>query len=88
MSEPQADRYLQAKVWRLAARAPGDFARATLARLGHFWSVAPAASVYPRVARWATIAWTVPLWAALWSGLFDVPLALAADRRADGRARA
>jgi hypothetical protein len=40
-----------------------------VARLGHFWSVAPAASVYPAWARWATVAWTVPLWIALVLGL-------------------
>src|SRR5262249_10836368 len=62
MTEHQADRYLQAMVWRLARQSPGDFARASLARLAHFWSVAPVASVYPAVARWATLAWTVPLW--------------------------
>jgi hypothetical protein len=71
MSEHQADRYLQAAAWRLAKERPGDFARATLARLAHLWSVAPAASVYPTAARWAAIAWTVPLWAALWLGLFN-----------------
>ena len=69
MTEHQADRYLQATVWRLAWRHPRDFARATLARLGHFWSVAPAASVYPAFARYATMAWTIPLWAALLLGL-------------------
>jgi 4-amino-4-deoxy-L-arabinose transferase-like glycosyltransferase len=70
MTEHQADRHLQAAVWRLARERPRDFARATLARLGHLWSVAPAASVYSTLARWATIAWTVPLWAALGLGLF------------------
>jgi 4-amino-4-deoxy-L-arabinose transferase-like glycosyltransferase len=69
MTEHQADRYLQTMVWRLARERPSDFARASLARLAHFWSVAPAASVYPAVARWATLAWTVPLWAALLLGL-------------------
>ncbi len=69
MSEPQADRYLKAQVWRLARERPGDFGRATLARLGHFWSVAPAAAVYPSRVRWATIAWTLPLWVALGLGL-------------------
>jgi hypothetical protein len=68
MTEHQADRYLQMKVWRLARERPGEFGRATLARLRHFWSPAPSASVYPAVARWATLAWTVPLWAALLLG--------------------
>ena len=34
MSEPQADRYLRATVWRLAREHPHDFYRASLARLG------------------------------------------------------
>jgi 4-amino-4-deoxy-L-arabinose transferase-like glycosyltransferase len=69
MSEPRADRYLKAQVWRLARERPGDFGRAILARLGHFWSVAPAASVYPSSVRWATFAWALPLWVALGLGL-------------------
>ena len=40
-----------------------------LARLGHFWSVAPAASVYSGGVRWATMAWTIPLWLAVLLGL-------------------
>ena len=40
-----------------------------LARLGHFWSVAPAASVYSASVRWASIAWTIPLWLAMALGL-------------------
>jgi 4-amino-4-deoxy-L-arabinose transferase-like glycosyltransferase len=71
MTEHEADRHLQAEVWRLARRRPRDFARATLARLAHLWSVAPAASVYPTAARWVTIAWTLPLWAALGLGLWS-----------------
>jgi hypothetical protein len=69
MTEHQADRYLQATVWSLARQRPRDFIRASLARLGHFWGVAPAASVYTSVGRYATMAWTVPLWAALALGL-------------------
>ena len=69
MTERQADRYLQETVWRLARQRPRDFGRSIVARLGHFWSVAPAASVYPAAARWATMAWTVPLWIALLLGL-------------------
>jgi hypothetical protein len=69
MSEREADRYLAASAWRLARERPGPFARACGSRLAHFWSVAPAASVYPTAARWATLAWTVPLWAALLIGL-------------------
>lgn len=70
MSERDADRYLQAAVWKLAAERPRDFARAIVHRLAHFWGVAPAASVYPPIARWITAAWTVPLWIALALGLF------------------
>ena len=69
MTETQADRYLRDGVRRLASERPRDFVRASMARLGHFWSVAPAASVYPAFARYATIAWTAPLWAALLFGL-------------------
>ncbi len=69
MTEPQADRYLNAMVWRLARERPGDFFRATLARLGRFWSMAPAALVYASSVRWATFAWTLPLWIALAWGL-------------------
>ena len=65
MSEPQADRYMRSTVWQLVRERPADFGRATLARLGHFWSVAPAASVYSRGVRWATMAWTLPLWLAV-----------------------
>jgi len=69
MSEPEADRYLRAQVSMLARDRPIDFGRAVLARLGHFWSVAPAASVYSASARWATMVWTIPLWAAVCLGL-------------------
>ncbi len=65
MTETQADRYLQAKAWRLARDNPRDFGRSIIARLAHFWGVIPAASVYPAVARWLTLAWTLPLWIAL-----------------------
>jgi hypothetical protein len=70
MSEPEADRYLRAGVWSLVRERPGDFGRATLARLAHFWSLAPAASVYPAGVRWASMAWTFPLWALVILGLF------------------
>jgi 4-amino-4-deoxy-L-arabinose transferase-like glycosyltransferase len=74
MSEAQADRYLSAKVWVLARERPGDFARASLARLERFWGLAPAASVYPVPIRWATIAWTIPFWIALLIGLVQTEL--------------
>ncbi len=69
MTEPQSDRYLRRTVWRLARERPGDFARACLARVGHFWSATPAAGVYPGVIRGVTLAWTVPLWLAVVVGL-------------------
>ncbi len=71
MTEPEADRYLNAMAWRLARERPGDFFRATLARLGRFWSMAPAAVVYATSVRWATFAWTLPLWVALVWGLCE-----------------
>jgi 4-amino-4-deoxy-L-arabinose transferase-like glycosyltransferase len=71
MSEPDADRYLRNQVLSLAREQPADFARATLARLGHFWSLAPVASVYPAAARIATLLWTIPLFLALAIGLFQ-----------------
>jgi 4-amino-4-deoxy-L-arabinose transferase-like glycosyltransferase len=65
MSEPQADRYMRTTVWRFVRERPDDFGRSVLARLGHFWNVAPVASVYSRGVRWATMAWTLPLWLAV-----------------------
>jgi len=69
MTEPEADHYLRAKVWDLARQRPGDFARASLARLGRFWGLAPAASVYSGLIRWATVVWTLPFWIAMLLGL-------------------
>jgi hypothetical protein len=69
MSEPEADRYLRSQFWHLVRERPADFMRSMLARLIHFWSVAPAAKVYPTWARWATLVWTVPLWITLFLGL-------------------
>jgi hypothetical protein len=71
MTEFEADRYLKAQVWRLARQQPVEFGHAMLARLAHFWSVAPAASVYPPSVRAATMAWTIPLWVALGLGLLQ-----------------
>ena len=69
LSEPQADRLMRATAVRVIADRPGDFVRASAARLGRFWGLAPAGAVYPRWLRVATAAWTVPLWAALALGL-------------------
>jgi 4-amino-4-deoxy-L-arabinose transferase-like glycosyltransferase len=69
MSEPQADRFLRNRVVNLAFAQPLTFLRAGLHRLRRFWSLAPAGAVYPPVVRWATAAWTLPLWIALGLGL-------------------
>jgi hypothetical protein len=69
LSEPAADRRLRAIALRLAWERPRDFGRASLARLGRFWSLAPTGAVYPRWLRVATALWTVPLWIGLAAGL-------------------
>lgn len=69
MPEPEADRHMRAEAVRFIASRPHDFARATLARLGRFWGLAPAEAVYPRWLRMATACWTIPLWCALAVGL-------------------
>ena len=69
MTEPRADRALARSALRLAADRPGAFARASLARLGRFWGLAPTSAVYPAPVRIATALWTAPLWIALALGL-------------------
>jgi hypothetical protein len=69
MTGPQADRYLRNEALRMARERPGTFLRASIARLGRFWGIAPSAAVYPRWLRLATAAWTLPLWLALGVGL-------------------
>ncbi len=69
LTPTQADRMLQAEGWRMLRERPGTFFRAALARLGRFWGIAPSSAVYSRAERWATAAWTIPLWIALASGL-------------------
>jgi hypothetical protein len=69
LSEPEADRRLRALALRMLVEQPRDFARASAARLGRFWSIAPAAAVYARELRVATALWTVPLWIVLALGL-------------------
>jgi 4-amino-4-deoxy-L-arabinose transferase-like glycosyltransferase len=71
MSEPEADRYLRDSAISLARQRPGTFARAVLARLGHFWSISPAGSVYTAPVRWTAIVWTLPLWIALLLGFLQ-----------------
>jgi len=69
MTEPEADRALRDRAWSFARERPGGFLRASLARLGRFWGLAPAGAVYPGRLRAATAAWTLPLWVALAAGL-------------------
>ena len=69
LGEAEADRRFRASAVELARSRPGAFARASVARLGRFWGIAPSASVYPTWLRAVTAAWTVPLWIALAGGL-------------------
>jgi hypothetical protein len=70
LSEPDADRAMRAEARKVVFARPADFARASAARLGRFWGIAPAGAVYPRSIRWAAAFWTAPLWLALALGLF------------------
>ncbi len=74
MTEPQADRYLRDSVFRLARNRPAEFARSVVHRLKHFWGLFPSGSVYSRGVRWASLAWTLPLWVALALGLLRFDL--------------
>ena len=69
LSEPEADRRFRALALRMVVERPRDFVRASLARLGRFWGVAPAGAVYPRALRIATALWSFPLGIALAFGL-------------------
>ncbi len=69
MSEPAADRFLRDGALRVIRDRPKVFLRASMARLGRFWGIAPAGAVYPFWLRVATACWTVPLWLALVRGL-------------------
>jgi hypothetical protein len=67
-TEPASDRLYYAEGWRVARERPGDFVRASVARLGRFWAVAPAAGVYGEGVRALTFLWTVPFWGlVVWS---------------------
>ncbi len=68
-AEPDADRLLRQQAVACARDHPADFLRASLARLGRFWGVMPSSAVYPPPLRWATAAWTVPIWIAVLLGL-------------------
>lgn len=70
MRESESDRWMRAYAVRVIRQRPRDFLRASIARLGRFWGVAPAEAVYPRSYRIATACWTIPLWLALLAGLF------------------
>ena len=88
MTEHQADLYLQAKVWRLARERPGDFGRATLARLSHFWSPAPAGVGLPRRRPMGHACLDRPPLGRAPPGIDPaIALVLAASRGPDGRAR-
>lgn len=65
LSEPEADRYFRDQALGAIRKQPLDFLRASIARLGRFWGVAPADAVYPALLRIATALWTVPFWVAV-----------------------
>ena len=69
MTEPEADRALRSSAARMLVEHPGSFARASIARLGRFWGLAPSSAVYPTGLRVLTATWTAPLWVALAIGL-------------------
>jgi 4-amino-4-deoxy-L-arabinose transferase-like glycosyltransferase len=69
MSEPEANRFLQRRVVRVALERPGTFLRASADRMKRFWGVSPALAVYSPAVRLATTLWTIPLWGALVLGL-------------------
>jgi len=69
LGEPAADRRLRAAAMAMLVKRPRDFFRASLARLGRFWGIAPAGAVYSRGLRLVTAFWTLPLWIALLRGL-------------------
>ena len=71
LPEPEADRLLRSEAIGMLVDRPGDFLRASMARLGRFWGLAPSAAVYPGWLRLASGAWTAPLWLALALGLRD-----------------
>lgn len=69
MSEPAADRALARDGWWMLRDRPRDFVRASIARLGRFWGIAPTASVHGRIVSRLTAVWTVPFWLACLAGL-------------------
>ena len=73
LPEPQSDRYYLQLAWRTIRARPGAFLRASAARLGRLWGLAPSGSIYPPWLRAATAAWTIPLWLALAAALLRRP---------------
>ncbi|MFO0959139.1 MAG: dolichyl-phosphate-mannose-protein mannosyltransferase [Isosphaeraceae bacterium] len=69
MGEPDADRWMAREGWRMLRERPRDFARASVARLGRFWGIAPTAAVHGRVVSLLTAAWTAPFWLSCLAGL-------------------
>ena len=69
LAESEADRMLRSDALRVIRNRPGDFVKSSIARLGRFWGVSPAASVYSNWIRMLTASWTVPLWGFLIVGL-------------------
>ncbi len=69
LGEVDGDRVLRDEALRFARSRPADFARASVARLGRFWGIAPSALVYSRGRRLLTAVWTIPLFVALVWGL-------------------
>jgi 4-amino-4-deoxy-L-arabinose transferase-like glycosyltransferase len=69
LGEVEADRVFLEEGLAMIRQRPRDFARASLARWGRFWGLAPAAAVYPGPLRLATAAWTAPLWLMAIAGL-------------------
>jgi hypothetical protein len=69
LPEPEADRSFARWAWTFIAAHPGSFVRASLARLGRFWGVAPAGPVYAGRLRVLTATWTIPFWIAAALGL-------------------
>ncbi len=69
LPEPEGDRVLRDEAIRVMVRRPRDFTRASLARLGRFWGVAPTRGLYSTTVRAATALWTIPLWLTLGLGL-------------------
>ncbi|WP_435005750.1 ArnT family glycosyltransferase [Tundrisphaera lichenicola] len=74
MSEPESDRKLRDSGLAMLRERPLTFFRASVARLGRFWGVAPSGAVYPGGIRLATALWTVPLWIAMVLGLIRPPI--------------